>query len=51
MVRVQPDLLEGVDAFILERVPYGESLTRPDAMRRLATEALQSMGLMPVPKK
>lgn len=50
-VRVPPELLEAVDAFILERVPYGESLSRPEAVRRLATEALQSMGLMPVSMK
>lgn len=48
MVRVPPDLLAAVDAFILERVAYGESLTRPEAVRRLAAEALQKMGLLGV---
>lgn len=46
-VRVPPDLLTAVDAFIDERVAYGESLTRPEAVRRLTAEALQKMGLMP----
>lgn len=50
-VRVPPDLLAAVDAYILERVPYGEALTRPEAVRRLATEALQKMGLFPVPSE
>lgn len=45
-VRVPPDLLAAVDAFILERVAYGESLTRPEAVRRLTAEALQKMGLL-----
>jgi len=44
-VRVPPDLIAAVDAFILERVAYGESLSRPEAVRRLATEALEKMGL------
>jgi hypothetical protein len=48
MVRVQPDLLAAVDAFILDRIPYGESLSRPEAVRRLTAEALQSMGLLSV---
>lgn len=45
-VRVPPDLLTAVDAFIDERVAYGESLTRPEAVRRLTAEALQKMGLL-----
>ncbi len=47
-VRIHPDLLAAVDAFILERVSYGESLTRPEAVRRLTAEALQKMGLLAV---
>lgn len=46
MVRVQPDLLAAVDAFIAERADYGEALTRPEAVRRLTAEALQKMGLL-----
>lgn len=50
MVRVQPDLIQAVDAFILERVSYGESLSRPEAVRRLAAEALEKMGLLGLPE-
>lgn len=44
-VRVQPDLMAGVDAFIEERRAYGEDLTRPEALRTLAAEALVKMGM------
>lgn len=45
-VRIHPDLLSAIDAFIAERSEYGENLTRPEAVRRLTAEALQKMGLM-----
>lgn len=45
-VRVPPDLLTAIDTFISERADYGESLSRPEAVRRLTAEALQKMGLM-----
>lgn len=47
-VRMQPDLLAAVDAWIAEqggRIPP-EELTRPEAVRRLAAEALRTMGLL-----
>lgn len=47
-VRVQSDLLAAVDAWIgeqAERIPP-EALSRPEAIRRLAAEALISMGLL-----
>jgi hypothetical protein len=42
MVRVQPDLLADLDRFIAEECP-GSS--RPDALRRLVSDALIGMGL------
>jgi len=47
-VRVPPDLLDAVDRFIQERRAYGEEVTRAQALRLLAAEALQKMGLLPV---
>lgn len=44
-VRVQPDLLDGVDRFIAEEAP---GISRPEAIRRLTVEALQKMGLFDV---
>jgi len=47
-VRVPPDLLNAVDTWIAEqrdRIPP-EELSRPEALRRLAAEALIGMGLL-----
>jgi hypothetical protein len=47
-VRVPPDLMSAVDAWIVEqrdRIPP-EELSRPEALRRLAAEALIGMGLL-----
>jgi len=49
MVRLQPDLLAAVDTFIAETkagVAAPEEITRPEAVRRLAAEALVKMGLL-----
>ena len=44
-VRVPPDLLRDIDAFIEDRRSFGDDLTRPEALRFLASEALITMGL------
>jgi len=41
MVRIKPDLLAALDAFIAERAAAGERLSRPEALRALAWEALR----------
>lgn len=50
-VRVPMDLMAAIDAWIAERADTipPETLTRPEAVRRLAAEALIGMGLLPVP--
>ena len=45
MVRLSADLLADLDAFIEERRGFGEELSRPEALRGLAAEALVEMGL------
>lgn len=45
LVRLQPDLLADVDAFIEDRRAFGDDLSRPEALRVLAAEALVKMGL------
>jgi hypothetical protein len=48
-VRVPPELLAAVDAWIAERsasVGTPENLTRPEALRQLTAEALIGMGLL-----
>ena len=44
-VDIPPDLLADLDAFIEERRGFGEELSRPEALRVLAAEALVKMGL------
>lgn len=44
-VRVPPDLLADIDAFIAARRRLGDDLSRPEALRVLAAEALVKMGL------
>lgn len=44
-VRVPPDLLADLDRFIAEECP---GTSRPEALRRLAAEALTSMGIKKV---
>lgn len=46
MVRVQPDLLADLDAWIAEQPEPKPS--RPDAMRRLVSDYLITMGLRKV---
>ena len=47
MVRTGPELLAAMDAWIAERRDhFHEELSRPEAMRRLAAEALAAMGLL-----
>lgn len=43
-VRVQPDLMTAIDQFITEERP---GISRPEAVRLLAREALEKMGLIP----
>lgn len=45
MLRVQPNLLDGIDRFIAEEAP---GISRPEAIRRLTVEALQKMGMYDV---
>lgn len=46
-VRVAPDLLAAVDVWIGERGrDFHETVSRPEALRRLAAEALIGMGLL-----
>lgn len=49
MVKVPPDLLNGIDRWIAEdgAMNGDAEMTRPEAVRRLATQALQGMGLLP----
>lgn len=51
-VRIPPDLLAAIDTWIDERrdsIPP-DDMTRPEAVRRLAAEALTAMGLYQVVK-
>ena len=45
-VRCHEPLIDAVDRFISEEAP---GITRPEAIRRLATEQLQGLGIMPLP--
>ncbi|WP_212567914.1 ribbon-helix-helix domain-containing protein, partial [Pseudomonas syringae] len=47
-VRVQPDLLAAIDRFIEEEAP---GTSRPEAVRRLATEQLIALGIMPLSER
>jgi len=47
-LRAPADLVAAVDAFMAERADSGETLTRPEAVRRLTAEALQKMGLLDI---
>ena len=47
-VRVPPGLMEAVDRFIAEERP---GVSRPEALRILAAEHLQHLGMMSIPKK
>jgi NAD(P)-dependent dehydrogenase (short-subunit alcohol dehydrogenase family) len=50
-VRVPPDLLAVIDAWIEERresIAAPVDLSRPEAIRQLVVEALQKMGRYPV---
>jgi hypothetical protein len=49
LVRVQPELLAAVDTWIAERrasIADPQALSRPEALRQLAAEALKTMGLL-----
>lgn len=47
VVRIQPDLLAALDAFIAENPrPNGKPYTRPDAVRVLIRDKLMGLGLM-----
>lgn len=49
MVRLAPALLAAIDTWIAERaasISEPEELSRPEALRRLAAEALTLMGLL-----
>ena len=45
MVRVKPDLLRALDTYIQSQLELGVILTRPEAMRRLAAEALDARAV------
>lgn len=52
-VRVADDLLAGIDAYRAEqeaKIADPQTMSRPEALRRLAAEALIGMGLLHPPR-
>lgn len=49
LVKMPPDLLDAIDRWIAEdgAMLGAPSMTRPEAIRRLATEQLNHLGLLP----
>lgn len=45
VVRLQPELLRALDAWIAAEAAQGREVGRPEALRRLAADALGRVGL------